>query len=299
MRPYWYIFISLAGLAAAAAIPTNNSASSFIVTTKVTSSYWRASFSNPPFNIQTTAFYLDFFALVDRIASDPDVKVVVFDSAVPDFWLSHFDVLTPPSNATSSATASASYWGNITRLADLPVLTIASIRGIARGGGAELATCLDVRFASREKAVFGQPEVGLGVIPGGGGLELLPRLTGRSRALEIVIGADDLDSETAAAYGWINRAIPDDDFETFVDTFARRVAGWDRQGIASAKRIINERSGFPTLVEFQESYKAFQAGFTNPVVVARIVATAKAGLQTSVEFEKNLGDKLTEFVDGG
>lgn len=146
-------------IAAAASATINNS--SFIVTTKVTPSYWRATFTNPPFNILNTAFYLDFFALVDSIALDPDLKVVVFDSAVPNFWLDHFDVISPPDS--SSGSASVSYWGNITRLANLPILTVASIRGIARGGGAELAAALDVRFGSREKAILGQPEVGLGM----------------------------------------------------------------------------------------------------------------------------------------
>jgi enoyl-CoA hydratase/carnithine racemase len=130
----------------------------FITTTKVTPSYWRATFCDPPVNIEGTAFFEDFYALIDQIAADSNVKVVVFDSAVPDFWMAHFDIINPvPSDLIMT-----SYWGNITRLANLPVLTVAAIRGIARGGGAEIAAALDVRFASKEKAVLGHIEVGLG-----------------------------------------------------------------------------------------------------------------------------------------
>jgi enoyl-CoA hydratase/carnithine racemase len=131
---------------------------SFIVTNKITPSYWRATFSSPPLNIQDLSFFHDYYALIDQIEADSDVKVVVFDSAAPDFWLNHFDVLNyvPPELSWDF------YWGNVTRLANLPVLTVAAIRGITRGGGAEIAATLDIRFGSLEKAIFGQPEVGIG-----------------------------------------------------------------------------------------------------------------------------------------
>jgi enoyl-CoA hydratase/carnithine racemase len=131
---------------------------SFIVTTQVTPSYWRATFSSPPLNIQGLSFFQDYYALIDQIEADSDVKVIVFDSSAPDFWLNHFDVLNyvPPELSWDS------YWGNVTRLANLPVLTVAAIRGITRGGGAEIAASLDVRFGSLERAIVGQPEVGIG-----------------------------------------------------------------------------------------------------------------------------------------
>lgn len=129
----------------------------FVVTTKVTKSYWRATFSSPPFNIEGTGFFKDFYALIDQIEDDPDVKVVVFDSAVPDFWMAHFDLV----NVIEPEILSA-YWHNITRLANFPVLTVAAIRGIARGGGAEIATSMDIRFGSKEKAILGQVEVATG-----------------------------------------------------------------------------------------------------------------------------------------
>ncbi|KAI1745737.1 ClpP/crotonase-like domain-containing protein [Xylaria scruposa] len=264
-----------------------------ITTTKVTPSYWRATISNPPFNVMDNAFFEDFYSLVDNIADDPDVKVVVFDSSVEQFFISHFDLLNP----VSPDLTGPAYWGNVTRLANLPVLTVAAINGIVRGGGAELAAALDVRFGSK-KAIIGQFEVGTGVFPGGGGLRILPRLTGRSRTLEIVLGADDFDADTAALYGWINRAIPDDKFDSFVDKFARRVAGWDRYAISYAKSIIN-KSGFPTVDEVYSDFLAFEAAGEQGAVPARLKALVEAGLQSNVTFEINLSKEELRFVGSG
>ncbi|TGJ85577.1 hypothetical protein E0Z10_g3227 [Xylaria hypoxylon] len=267
---------------------------SSIITTKVTPSYWRATISSPPFNLMDNAFLEDFFSLVDDIAADPEVKVVVFNSSVEDFFIAHFDILNP----VSPELVGAAYWGNVTRLANLPVLTVAAIQGIVRGGGAELVASLDVRFGSKEKAIFGQPEVAIGVVPGSGEMRLLPRLTGRGRAMEIIIGSDDLDADTAALYGWINRAIPDDQFDEFVDRFARRVAGWDRYAIGHAKSVINQ-SGFPTLEEVQSDFAAFEASLSEGAVAARVEAMAKAGFQTSETFEIHLNREEIRFVGPG
>ncbi|KAI8945995.1 ClpP/crotonase-like domain-containing protein [Xylaria longipes] len=264
---------------------------STIITTKVTPSYWRATFSHPPFNLMDNALLTDFFSLIDNIAGDPDVKVVVFDSNVEHFFIAHFDVLNP----VSPDLLGPAYWGNFTRLANLPVLTVAAIQGIARGGGAELSAALDVRFGSKEKAILGQFEVGFGAFPGGSGLRMLPRLAGRGRALEIVLGADDFDADTAAQYGWINRAIPDNEFADFVDKFARRVAGWDRYGISYAKSIIN-KSGYPTVEDVYSDLLAFQAAVSQGAVPARLKAFAEAGFQSNVTFEKNLSSEELRFV---
>ena len=138
-------------------LPTS---SPVIKTTKITPSYWRATFSDPPLNIQGDAFFRDFYALVDQITGDPDVKVVVFDSSSDIFFSTHVDLLKPldpnlwPGNPR--------YWDSITRLANAPVLTVAAIRGIAYNAGAEIAAVLDVRFGSKEKAILAQLEVGFG-----------------------------------------------------------------------------------------------------------------------------------------
>ncbi|KAI1111153.1 ClpP/crotonase-like domain-containing protein [Nemania sp. NC0429] len=265
-----------------------------ITRTKVTPSYWRATFSNPPFNLIDNTFLREFYSLIDDIEVDPEVKVVVFDSSVDNFFIAHYDILTP----ADIDVAGPAYWGNYTRLANLPVLTVAAIRGIVRGGGVEMAAALDVRFGSKEKAILGQPEVGIGAFPGGGGLRLLPRLTGRGRTLEIVLGADDFDADTAALYGWINRAIPDDKFDDFVDKFARRVAGWDRYAIGHAKRIINQ-SGYPTVQQVYSDFLGFQAAAQQGAVPARWKAMADAGFQSNVTFEINLSREELRFVGPG
>ncbi|KAI0182763.1 ClpP/crotonase-like domain-containing protein [Xylaria flabelliformis] len=265
-----------------------------ITTTKVTPSYWRATFSNPPFNFMDNAFIKEFFSLIDNIADDPEVKVVVFDSSAEHFFIAHFDIINP----ISPDLAGPAYWGNITRLADLPVLTVAAIRGIVRGGGAELSAAFDVRFGSREKAIIAQPEVGLGAFPGGSGLRMLPRLVGRGRTLEIILGADDFDADTAALYGWINRAIPNDQFDDFVDKFARRVAGWDRYGISYAKSVIN-KSGYPTVDEVYTDFLAFEAAINQGSVPARLKAMTEAGFQSNVDFEIHLDTEELRFVGPG
>ncbi|KAK0758817.1 hypothetical protein N5P37_008301 [Trichoderma harzianum] len=278
--------------------PAPTAPSSVITTTKITPSYWRATFSDPPFNIQGNAFFRDFYTLVDEITSDPNVKVVVFDSNSKYFFSTHVDLINTldpdlyPGNPR--------YWDSITRLAKAPVLTVAAIRGLTYNAGAEIAAVLDVRFGSKEKAVLAQYEVGFGANPGGGGIELLSRLAGRSRALEVVIGADSIDAETAALYGWINRAIPDAQFEKFVDKFARRVAGWDHSAIATAKNLINGRTGFPTADEQIESFNSFlKADAPGGLVDRRLKAMAAAGMQTNLNFEENFGREELKFVGNG
>lgn len=282
---------------AQATLSSSNTSSPVIKTTKITPSYWRATFSDPPLNIQGDAFFRDFYALVDQITGDPDVKVVVFDSSSEIFFSTHVDLLKPLD--PNLWPGSPRYWDSITRLANAPVLTVAAIRGIAYNAGAEIAAVLDVRFGSKEKAVLAQLEVGFGANPGGGGIELLSRLAGRSRALEVVLGADRIDADTAALYGWINRAIPDAQFEEFVDNFARRVAGWDHYAIAAAKKLINERTGFPTANQQQESFNSFLAAVAQGAVSARLKAMGAAGLQTNLNFEINLDEEELKFVGDG
>lgn len=186
-------FASLLGICSSVSSSPRDAAP--IITSKITKSYWRATFANPPFNLEDSAWFKAFYELVAEIANDSDVKVVVFDSSAPDFYIAHLDIINPINQEYIDG-----IWGNLTLLHDLPVLTIAAVRGIARSGGAEFAAALDVRFASK-KAKFGQTEVAYGQLPGGGGMSLLPRIVGRSRALEIILGAEDFDADTAAQYG--------------------------------------------------------------------------------------------------
>jgi enoyl-CoA hydratase/carnithine racemase len=175
--------------------------------TEVSPSYWRVTFNNPPLNMVGNEMLLALHDVVERMDASEDLKVVVFDSAVDDYFLDHYELGVknpiPLPTYESGLTALPDF---STRVERAPYVTIAVIRGRTRAVGSEIALAMDMRFASLEKAVFSQPEVGLGVLPGGGALERLPVIAGRARTLEIVAGADDYDAATAERYGWVNRA---------------------------------------------------------------------------------------------
>ena len=168
------------------------------------------------------------------------MQVVVFDSANPDFYMAHIDLVRRGQVSQESGPTGLPPWPDIlTRLEHAPYITVGSVRARARGVGSEFLLALDVRFASREKAIFCQPEIGFGFFPGGGGLERLPLVTGRSRAMEIILGGKDFDADPAERYGWINRAVPDAELDAFTDRFATRVASFDRFATATANQILN------------------------------------------------------------
>jgi enoyl-CoA hydratase/carnithine racemase len=162
--------------------------------------------------------------LVEQLKVDKDVKVVAFDSADPDYYIALFDLVKGFDLLPNGQTLFNVWPGFVVRFARLPVLTVVMIRGRARGIGSEFLQACDIRFASRELAILGQPEVGAGLVPGGGCLEWLHRHVGRSRALEIVLGSEDFDLTTAELYGWVKRAISDDKLDAYVDGFCSRVA---------------------------------------------------------------------------
>jgi enoyl-CoA hydratase/carnithine racemase len=182
------------------------------------------------------------------------------------------------------------------RLATTPVVTIAKIRGRNRGGGSEAALAFDLRFASREKAVFGQPEVGAGMFPGGGALERLPLLVGRARALEIILGSDDFDADTAAQYGWINRALPDDELDDFVETLARRIASFDKAALAEAKRLVNRRA-LPRAEDLIETQESFLAAFSWPSLRERGARLRRRAAEVGPDFELRFGHYLVDLGD--
>ena len=209
---------------------------------------WTITFSNPPINMFVPTTIVELGALMTDLEADQSVKVVVFQSANPDFYIAHLDVV----EAAERPEVLGLWRDFVLRLSSTPVVSIAKIRGRTRGIGNEFVLACDMRFASRQNALFGQPEVGTGLIPGGGALEWLPRLVGRSRALEIVLSADDFDADIAERYGWVNRALDDDGLNSFVDTLVRRLASFDREVLAAAKAQIN-RFGTPTATELQSS----------------------------------------------
>src|SRR5215204_6904056 len=203
-------------------------------------SYWRVTFDHPPLNIFGPETIPQLNAVITALETDAKVKVVVFDSAVEGFFLTHYNFLARPEDTTSlppGPTGLQPLPDMLVRLSRAPVASIALIRGRATGVGSELALACDMRFASREKAVLSQWEVGAGLVPGGGPMARLPRLIGRGRALEVLLGADDINGELAERYGYVNRSLPDAELDAFVDALARRIASFDKQAISETKRL--------------------------------------------------------------
>jgi enoyl-CoA hydratase/carnithine racemase len=182
----------------------------------------------------------------------------------------------------------------VVHLSSTPVISIAKIRGRTRGIGNEFVLACDMRFASRQSALFGNPEVGVGLVPGGGALEWLPRLVGRSRALEIVLSGDDFDADIAERYGWVNRTLDDSELDSFVDTLARRLASFDRETLAVAKAQIS-RFGTPTATEFQSSNDLFFPLLALPSAQARRAKVRDIGYGVRSDFELNFGRYLPTF----
>ncbi|MFC5452584.1 enoyl-CoA hydratase/isomerase family protein [Paenibacillus aestuarii] len=257
-----------------------------------TPAYWRITFHNPPINLLDPDSIFELLMLMDQFETDPNLKVVVFDSADPEYYIAHYDMARAGEEQKVPKESDIPAWFDFTtRLAKSSVISIADIRGRARGIGNEFALACDMRFASKEKALFGQPEVAVGVVPGGGGNEILSRLAGRARALEIVLSADDYDAQTAERYGWINRAIPDAELSGFVDNLAQRISVFDKQTISEAKRLIN-RAGIPEVSELIESRTAFiSLAMTKNTQEAMMKAMAQ-GLGKQSDFELHLGQQL-------
>src|ERR1700694_4055266 len=168
-----------------------------------TSAYWRVLFDYPPFNILDATIFEGLQDLVARMGSSPSLRVVVFESANPEFYLAHFDLTGKIGNITTAVGRSGLpiLTDTFVRLTTSPVVSMAKIRGCVRGASSEFVLACDMRFASRENTLLGHPEVGVGVHPGGGGTERLPPLGGRGRALDIVLGANDFDGDTAGRDG--------------------------------------------------------------------------------------------------
>ena len=266
--------------------------------TRHTPAYWTATFDNPPVNVIGPPTILELDALISQLETDASVRVVVFDSANPEFFVAHYDMFVDKAitSAMKPGRSGMHPWLDVlTRLTRVPVATIACIRGRARGAGSEFALACDMRFASREKAVLGQFEVGVGAVPGGGPMARLPRLMGRGRALEVLLGADDFGGELAERYGYVNRALPDAELLPFVDAFARRLAGFEKAAISETKAFVDEASLPPDEV-FPPALLAFYASVARPETRARSLALAARGLQTMSDMELRLGHHVAGYV---
>lgn len=258
--------------------------------TRITPEYWRVTFHNPPYNIYGPETMPQLNEVVTALETDPQVKVVVFDSDVPGFFLTHYDFvppLTDTTNLPNGPTGLPPLPDMLVRLSKAKVVSIASIRGRATGVGSELALASDMRFASREKAILSQWEIGAALVPGGGPMARLPRLMGRGRALEVLLTGNDIDGELAERYGYVNRALPDAELDPFVDTMARRIARFDKQSISEIKRLV-DASSLPPQEAIAAEWDGFIGSVQRPAAQQRIGQLMQLGLQEKADVEIRL-----------
>src|ERR1700740_505026 len=263
-----------------------------------TPAYWRVVFDYAPLNVMDATMFQSLQDVLARMDASQTLRVVVFESAIPDFYLAHFDLTGKLGNVMSGVgpTSLPVLLDTFVRITKSPVVRIAKIRGCVRGASSEFVLACDMRFASREYTRLGQPEVAVGLHPGGGGAERLPHLVGRGRALEIVLGANDFDGDTAERYGYINRALPDAGLDSFVDALARRIASFDRRAIAAAKNLINQVS-LPSADRLLDAFTSFGNALTWPEAQQRIQTLVDRGLQQEVDFETRWPEALDTLLE--
>ena len=258
---------------------------------QVTPSHCRVVLDNPPLNLMGPEFVLQIREVLTALENDDQVKVVVFESAVEGVFLNHSDFLANFEDLTSipQGPTGLEAWPDVlVRLTRAPFVSIALIRGRATGNGSELLLACDMSFASRENALISHFEVGVGVVPGGGPMARLPRVMGRARALEVLLGADDIPAADAERLGYVNRALPDAELAAFVDALATRIASFDKWAIANTKRLVNEAS-LPPDVEMRAGWDACMASVNRPTAQERIKGLLEQGLQNPGDAENRLG----------
>jgi enoyl-CoA hydratase/carnithine racemase len=262
-----------------------------ILLTRRSPAYWRVTINHPPLNIFGPDTIPQLNEAITAIGTDENVKVVVFDSAVEGFFLTHYDFLAKVEDTTSLPTGPLGLQplpDMLVRLSRAPVASIALIRGRATGVGSELALACDMRFASREKAILSHFEVGAGIVPGGGPMARLPRLMGRGRALEVLLGADDIPGDLAERYGYVNRSLPDAELDEFVDALATRIASFDKRAITETKRFVDVAS-LPPDYEIAPEWDVFFASIMRPAAQERIKKLMEQGFHKPGDVENRLG----------
>ncbi len=253
--------------------------------------YWRVTFDNPPLNLMGPQFVREFGEIVTAIETDKDVRVVVFESAVEGFFLNHSDFLADMKELTDlpqGPTGLEAWPDMLVRLTRSPVVAIGLIRGRATGNGSEIALACDMTFASREKALLSQWEVGVGLVAGGGPMARLPGLMGRQRALEVLLSSDDIGGDLAEAYGYVNRSLPDSELDGFVDTLATRIASFDKWAIANTKRLVNAAS-LPQDVEIAAGWDTCMTSIMRPAAQGKIKTLFEQGFHQPGDAENRLG----------
>jgi enoyl-CoA hydratase/carnithine racemase len=259
--------------------------------------YWRVTIDNPPINVMGPEMVRQFQRVIDAIEADEQVRVVVFDSAVDDYFLNHSDFTAKLEDLTGMPPGPTGLppWPDfLVRLTRAPVASIALIRGRATGNGSEITLACDMSFASREKTIISQWEVGVGMVAGGGPMARLPRLIGRNRALEVLLSSEDIRADQAEAYGYINRALPDADLDAYVEALATRVAKFDKWAIAQTKRLVN--TSLPPDVELGAGWDACIGSLGRPAAQEGIKALIARGFHESGDVENRLGYYLGEIA---
>jgi enoyl-CoA hydratase/carnithine racemase len=265
--------------------------------TRQTPACWRVTIDNPPLNVMGPETVRQFQKVIDAIETDPDVRVVVFDSAVEGFFLNHSDFTGKVEDLTSMPPGPTGLppWPDfLVRLTRAPVVSIALIRGRATGNGSEILLACDMAFVSREKTVISQWEVGVGMVAGGGPMARLPNLIGRNRALEVLLSSDDIRGDQAEAYGYVNRALPDGELDAYVDALATRIARFDKWAIGQTKRLVN--CSLPPDVELGAGWDACIASLGRPAAQDGIKALTAKGFQSPGDVEDRLGAHLGELT---
>ncbi|WP_236173979.1 enoyl-CoA hydratase/isomerase family protein [Pseudomonas pseudonitroreducens] len=254
------------------------------------------SFRHPPINLIDRAMVIDLLHLADELERDSDTRVVLFRSANPDFFLAHYDLGSqldaPPMKLPAGMASPLS--ALFSRFSRLPQVTIGELCGHARGAGSEFLLALDMRFASRERALLGQPEVAVGLLPGAGGTVRLAQMLGRGRALEVCLGGEDFAADTAERYGWINRALADAELEGFCEALARRIAAFPAAGIAHVKAVVEQVTAADQAALVEESQR-FVGDMSAPGTLERVRWMMDNGGQRDGELERDLGAALGRY----
>jgi enoyl-CoA hydratase/carnithine racemase len=249
----------------------------------------------PPMNLLGPTLVRDLVSLIQQAEADQAVQVLVFKSTDPEYFIAHVDVtrISEYRQETMKLAGEPSLGMLFRYVSASRLLTIAQIEGRVRGAGSEFVLACDMSFAARETAIFGQPEQGLGLIPGAGGIQHLTRLLGRARALEVILSSEDYDAELAERYGWINRALPARELGDFVSALAHRIASFPAAGRVVAKERVNAIALAPA-DDFRRDSDLFVERARDPETQGRSGAAMKRGLQTR-EGEMTLARMLGSF----
>jgi enoyl-CoA hydratase/carnithine racemase len=268
-----------------------------LLVSRLSPAYWRVTIDNPPINVMGPEMVKQFQEVINALETDEHVRVVVFDSAVNDYFLNHSDFTAKLEDLTSlppGPTGLPPWPDFLVRLTRAPFVSIALIRGRATGNGSEITLACDMSFASLEKTIISQWEVGVGMVAGGGPMARLPRLIGRNRALEVLLSSEDISAEQAEAYGYINRALPDAELDAFVDALVTRIAKFDKWAIEQTKRLVN--TSLPPDVELGAGWDACIASLGRPAAQEGIKALIARGFHKPGDVENRLGYYLGEIA---